>query len=200
MERVSKLPLSSLRVHQKWRDAPLGAILQMKLPDGIRTKLAGKTIIGMRTQLVTTNQTSNAIVVLGGEEAGILVTDHYLGDGVLSEAGPALDVESQVEIVALDPAPFNCNDGLPLPPGALLRRIEGEKTFFVWTRVVETDITAGGLCLRSDGQGFTVGKCSQFPTKEGVLLGLAKKIDLRLTEAKLVEIHRNETSLATPSE
>jgi hypothetical protein len=181
VDHISNLRLSDVRVFPTWTAAPLGAILQMKAGNAI--------VVGMRTQYVASNKTSNALVVLGGVGAGNLITDDCLGDGAVSEAGPALEVGSQVEIIAIDPAPFNCRAGLPLAPGALLRLSDREGTFFVWTSVNETDITAGGLCVASDQEGYNVGKCSQFKNR-ALLVGISQKIDLRLTEPKLVHVQQ----------
>ena len=60
MDHVGNLRLSDVRVFRTWTAAPLGAILQMKAVNRI--------IVGMRTQYVASNKTSNALVVLGAIE------------------------------------------------------------------------------------------------------------------------------------
>jgi hypothetical protein len=172
MDHIDTLRLSDVRLYRPWTTAPLGAILQMKAIKEI--------IVGMRSRYKTANAVSDAIVVLGGDRAGELITDQYL-------VGAALDVSSLVELIAIDAVPFECREGVPLPQGASLRHAEKEGTYFVWTMVHGGAMTLGGLCVASDDKSYPIGTCDNELDKNK-LIGVAQKTDLRLREIKLVQV------------
>ena len=161
MDHLDILALTELHWYDRWTLAERGALLQVRIRDHIR--------IGMRTSFQAANGERDGLVILGGDDAGVLVTE-----GV---DGPALDVSPLVMIVAVNPAPFERAAHL-LPRGALLRYAE-QDVYFVWVQMNGGNVT-GGVCIQSDEQNVPVGTCYSKLTRR--VIGVAEKVDLRRIE------------------
>lgn len=141
MDHIDVLRLGDVHVFANWALAPLGTLLQMRLGD--------QTIVGMRANYETDNGAPDALLVLGDEYKGVLITDAHL-------SGAALDVTSQLEIVAVNPWVFNCALVNPLPHGALLQYPDKRGLYFVWIKV-QAGSGSGGVCVVSNDPNCPVG-------------------------------------------
>jgi hypothetical protein len=162
VDHLDVLQLSDVRLYDTWTKAPLGTLLQMRVVDQI--------IVGVRTTYKVANGKLDALLVVGGVNAGELITDAYI-------SGPALDVGANLEIIAIDPAPFETAPVQKLPPGSLLRYPDVDDIYFVWIKLYQ-GIGSGGVCIASSSSKCAVGTC--YPHLDrSKLIGVAAKIDVR---------------------
>jgi hypothetical protein len=167
MDYVDILRFSDVRPLDVWTRAPIGAFLQLRIADQITA--------GMRTTYPAVNGEPDAFLVLGGKHAGEMISDEYLR-GVA-----ALDVSLLLEIVAIDPAPFQCATINQMPHGALLRYPDTD-VYFVWL-MMQKGTGSGAVCVASNDPKCPVGSCYPQINKNR-LIGIASKVDLRLRELK----------------
>lgn len=96
MPHVESIHPSKCRLHLKWQDAPLGALLQIAAEDD------GSTVptLCLRSLDLTDDPPSPCVVIVEGPDTGTIYYEEELGDR------PALDVREHIHLRINSPRPM----------------------------------------------------------------------------------------------
>jgi hypothetical protein len=136
MNILAQIPLSDVRVVDRWSKAKNGTLLKVAMRD----EKEPSQIIGMRCGLDVGSKEAEFVVMLSGPKAGELATSHHLLDA-------ALDVSELLEIVAVNPGIVHLSQD-EYKPGMLL---QFNRASYICCK--SSDGISGVVCVSPDDRG-----------------------------------------------
>ena len=132
MPELTSIPLSKLKTYGNWKQAPVGALLQ------VRSTSNKAAIIGLRCQVNAAQNPTPCFLVLDGP-----------GRGFLPESGlydAAFDVAELIDIHVTDLAPMPFSEARLNVPGLVCEQVAGSGLLYV--RAYMQSKTPVYVCLR----------------------------------------------------
>jgi hypothetical protein len=157
--QLDALSLSEIRVVNPWSSARHGALLRMSV--GRRLE------IGVRCNYKATDATSEALVIVSGENTGKIA--------IADLNGPALDLSELLEIVAIDPTVLGAITSLE--PGSLYRYGRDRAGYFIRFDALRGHGN-GFICIADETGENRLGEhFRSLPSDE--LIYIARTVDVR---------------------
>lgn len=101
MPHIPDIPLSKIKCHDSWTDAPEGAILQMDAK--------GKPVVVMRGKMMPVRPPSDCLIALEGSDIGTIFHKEEIG------YAHAIDITDLVTLNVHDPSPIVAQNATKTP-------------------------------------------------------------------------------------
>ena len=139
MAAIDLIPFNQVVVVERLSQAPLGAILQVRVPDSA-------PVVVIRASIATANGVTNGIVPLEGEDAGVFYSDSEVDDLA------ALNITTLVIVALTVPGPARL--GINAPPAGCVCQTPEDTDFALSVRPNRRpDYHAGYVFLSGDKRG-----------------------------------------------